>query len=196
VIDLTDPGKFKRVRGTAIACRISPSSPARVAHAAKGVLHNLLPDVWVHTETNSGHRHACGPSAGLGMWLAVQSTTGVVMCAEVCQTNSGNEVRNSDRELPEDLGQRGARLLLKEVKKGGCIDTTAQSFCFLMMCVTAEDVSRIRVGTLSQHSISSLRLFKKAFDVEFKVTACAESKTVLLTCLGCGYRNMARASAA
>merc|ERR1712165_217097 len=96
--------------------------------------------------------------------------------------------------LPEDLGVRAAAMLLDEVRKGGCIDTGAQSVALLLMCLGPEDVSRIRVGTLSQYSIVSLRLFKQAFNVEFKVKADQESRTVILSCLGSGYRNMARAS--
>ena len=194
-VDFTDPGKFKRVRGTAIACRISPSSPARVAHAAKGILHNLLPDVWIHTETHSGSkkREACGPSPGLGVWMASQSTTGAVLCAEVCYDHD----KERGVELPEDLGKRGAYQLLQEIKRGGCIDSSAQTFCFLLMSGAGpEDVSRIRVGTLTKSAISSLRLIKQAFDIEFKVNADPGTKTVLLNCLGAGYRNMARASAA
>jgi len=193
-IDFTDPGKFKRVRGTAISCRISPSSPSRVAYAAKGLLHRLLPDVWVHTDTHTAsskkNKAGCGPSPGLSLVLAAESTTGVVMCAECCMDKS----KARGVELPEDLGQRGAAILLEEIRKGGCIDTTAQSIALLLMCLGPEDVARIRVGTLSQYTIASLRLFKEAFNVEFKVKADHESKTVLLSCLGSGYRNMARAS--
>ena len=52
-IDLTNPGKIKKVRGNAISCKISPTSPSRSAHSAKGVLHKLIPDVWIHTDANS-----------------------------------------------------------------------------------------------------------------------------------------------
>jgi RNA 3'-terminal phosphate cyclase-like protein len=64
----------------------------------------------------------------------------------------------------------------------------------LWMCLTPEDVSRIRLGTLSQYTIETLRLLKRGFDVEFKVTPEMETKTVLMSCLGTGYRNMAKAS--
>lgn len=109
-------------------------------------------------------------------------------------SSSSTPKRTGPVELPEDLGRRGACMLLEEVRRGGCIDTTCQSLAFLWMALTPEDVSRIRVGTLSQYSIETLRLIKLAFDVEFKVTPDLESKTVLLSCLGTGYRNMAKAS--
>jgi RNA 3'-terminal phosphate cyclase-like protein len=190
-IDLTDPGKYKRVRGTAISTKlVSSSQTARVAYAAKGVLHRLLPDVWIHTDAHTVKQHGCGPSPSLSMILTAESTTGVVVSAECCL--GAAKIKN--RELPEDMGVRGAVALLEEIRRGGCIDTGMQSLALLWMCLTPEDVSRIRVGALSPYTIESLRLFKQALGVEFKVNADNETKTVLLSCLGTGYRNMARAS--
>lgn len=200
-VDLTDAGKVKRVRGTVVSCKIPPSSAARVAHSSKGMLHRLLPDVWIHTDAHSSQRKkpsgkdsgraGCGPSPGLSLTLTAESTTGILLSAECC-LDAANDARGTF--LPEDLGVRGAAMLLDEIRKGGCIDTSSQSTALLLMCLGPEDVSRIRVGTLSPYSIVSLRLFKKALDVEFKVKADPETRTVLLSCLGSGYRNMARAS--
>jgi RNA 3'-terminal phosphate cyclase-like protein len=188
-IDWTDPGKFKRVRGTAISTKIvSSSQTARVAYAAKGVLHRLLPDVWIHTDAHTMKQHKCGISPSLSVILTAESTTGVIMTAERCLD------LKKQRELPEDLGVRGAVALLEEIRRGGCIDTGMQCLALLWMCLTPEDVSRIRIGTLTPYTIESLRLFKKALGVEFKVQPDHDTKTVLLSCLGTGYRNMARAS--
>ena len=85
-------------------------------------------------------------------------------------------------------------MLLEEIRRGGCADTSAQSVVLMLMCLGPEDVARVRLGTLSQYTIGSLRLFKEAFNVEFKILADHETKTVLLSCLGNGYINMARAS--
>jgi len=187
-LNLLDPGKFKRVRGNATTCKIPPSSAARVAHSAKGLLHRMLPDVWIHTDVHSSK--TCGPSPGLGLVLSAESTTGVVITAECCM--DPNQPRGL--ELPEDIGTRGAAMLLEEIRRGGCADTSAQSVVLMLMCLGPEDVARVRLGTLSQYTIGSLRLFKEAFNVEFKILADHETKTVLLSCLGNGYRNMARAS--
>jgi RNA 3'-terminal phosphate cyclase-like protein len=197
-IDLVDAGKIKRIRGTVTSCKIvSSSMAARVAYSAKGVFHKLLPDVWIHTDVHTPKRHACGPSPGLSLVVASESTTGVILTAECClahQQQQQQQQESSTRELPEELGQRGACLLLEEIRRGGCIDTSCQSLAFLWMALTPEDVSRIRVGTLSQYSMETLRLIKLALDVEFKVTPDMETKTVLLSCLGTGYRNVAKAS--
>ena len=187
-LNLLDPGKFKRVRGNAITCKVPPSSAARVAHSAKGLLHRLLPDVWIHTDVHSSK--TCGPSPGLGLILTAETTTGVVMTAECCM----DPTQPRGQELPEDIGTRGAAMLLEEIRRGGCVDTSAQSLALMLMCLGPEDVARIRMGTLSQYTISSLRLFKQALDVEFKIVADHETKTVILSCLGNGYRNMAKAS--
>ena len=196
-LEFTDPGKIKRVRGTVGSCRIPPSSAARTAHSAKGLLHRLLPDVWIHTDTHSSsgkknqHAAGCGPSPGLTVCLAAESTEGCVIATETCLDASKH---SRGALLPEDLGVRAAALLLDEIRKGGCVDTSCQSITLLMMCLGPEDVSRIRIGNLSQYTIMSLRLFKEAFGVEFKLKADNKTKTVLLSCLGTGYRNMARAS--
>jgi RNA 3'-terminal phosphate cyclase-like protein len=110
-LDFTDPGMVKRIRGTAISCKIvSSSMAARVAYAAKGVFQRLLPDVWIHTDAHTPKKHHCGPSPGLTLVVSSESTTGVVMTAECCLDPS----EDRGTELPEDLGQRGACLLLEE----------------------------------------------------------------------------------
>lgn len=193
-VDWTDVGRFKRIRGSAISCKMAPSMANRTAHAAKGLLHRLLPDVWIHTDTHSARHarnpHGCGDSPGLSLCIAAESTEGVVLCVEAGLDPHG---RRGD-ELPEDLGVKGAALVLEEIRRGGCVDTSAQTLAFFLMCLGPEDVARIRVGTLSQHSIVALRLLRDVFGIEFKVRPDPDTKTVLLSCLGSGYRNMVKAS--
>ena len=118
-IDITDVGKIKRIRGTAISNKIvSSSMAARVAYSAKGIFHKLLPDVWIHTDVNTPKKKksrigGCGINPSLSLIVSSQSTTGIVMTAECCmKTNTGEGGRGS--ELAEDLGKRGACLLLEE----------------------------------------------------------------------------------
>jgi len=157
----------------------------------------------------------------LGVILTATTTEGVCLSAECSMSHNvdstGNgaqkhqqQIERKKMELPEDLGKRSATMLLHEIFCGGCVDTSAQTFALLMMCLTPEDVSRIRLGPLSSYTVVSLRLFKEAFGVEFKLRVDEEtmggddsdeddevgmkSRTVLCSCLGIGYRNMARAS--
>lgn len=187
-IDWTDTSvPIHRVRGQAISTKlVSTSQTSRVAYAAKGFLHKLLPDVWIHTDAHTMKQHSCGPSPSVSLILTAQAKSGVVLCAQVSLR---------PQELPEDLGTRGAIALCEEVRRGGCVDSGGiQSLALVWMCLTPEDVSRIRLGTLTPYTIATLRLLKEAFGVEFKVQADHETKSVLLSCLGTGYRNMARAS--
>merc|ERR1712194_165756 len=130
--------------------------------------------------------------------------------------NTQQSLERRQMELPEDLGQRASTLLLHEIHAGGCVDSSCQSFALLMMCLTPEDVSRVRIGPLSQYAVVSLRLYKEALGVEFKLRVVEEKsgsseddgeddfggdgrrsraqKSVICSCLGIGYRNMARAS--
>jgi RNA 3'-terminal phosphate cyclase-like protein len=193
VQDWTDPGKVKRIRGTAITCQlVSSSAAARIAYAAKGVCHRLLPDVWIHTDAHTQRSHQCGPSPSVRLILSAETTTGVVYATEVSLRTNASQRR---QELPEDLGVRGAVSLLEEIRRGGCLDTGLQSFTVLMMCLCPEqDLCRIRTGPLSPYTVATLRLLQQAFGVTFKVQADRESKTVLISGIGIGYKNMARAS--
>ncbi|KAL3811562.1 hypothetical protein ACHAXA_009691 [Cyclostephanos tholiformis] len=245
-MELVTFGRVKRVRGTAISCRVPPSSAARVAHSAKGVMHRLLPDVWIHTDVNSNNNNnnkkrgrsgwehgttvvgaggGCGPSPGLGVILTATTTEGVCLSAECSMDHidrrHDGSIERRRMELPEELGRRAAVSLLGEIRAGGCVDTHCQSFALLMMCLTPEDVSRLRLGPLSHYAVVSLRLYRYAFGVEFKLRVEEEGghgrsdeddddddddydndgarknpseKTVVCSCLGMGYRNMARAS--
>lgn len=239
-IELVNFGKVKRIRGNAISCRIPPSSSQRVAHSAKGVMHRLLPDVWIHTDVHSGSGKrkngsssgGCGPSPGLSVILTATTTEGVCLSAECSMNHNTSDtattlstinstynehepIERKKMELPEELGKRSSTLLLHEIYAGGCVDTSCQSFALLMMCLTPEDVSRIRCGPLSQYTISSLRLYKEALGVEFKLRVEEENgrededdseseeddegrngsqKSIICSCLGIGYRNMARAA--
>lgn len=198
-IDWTDEGKIKRIRGQAISCKLTSSSAtARVSYAAKGVLHRLLPDVWIHTNVHTIKQHQCGPSPSLSLLLTTESTTGVKLASEVClATSTTNVATTADgrRETPEALGQRGATRLFDVVRQGGVVDQTAQAVVLLWMCLSPEDdVSRVRLGTLSAYTIAALRLYKAALGVECKIVPDLETKTVLVSCVGLGYRNLARAS--
>eukprot|EP00592_Proboscia_alata_P023955 CAMPEP_0194447050 /NCGR_PEP_ID=MMETSP0176-20130528/128785_1 /TAXON_ID=216777 /ORGANISM="Proboscia alata, Strain PI-D3" /LENGTH=474 /DNA_ID=CAMNT_0039273855 /DNA_START=195 /DNA_END=1620 /DNA_ORIENTATION=- len=207
IIDFVDPGFVKRIRGVSSSTKLNPTSSSRASHAAKGVLHKLLPDVWIHTDAakKGGSSKNGGVTPSLSVTLWAESTTGVVLSHPSLSLNTGPSKSKSGKpELPEDLGQRAALHLLHEVQCGGCVDTTAQSLVLLLMCLTPEDVSRVRLGTLSPYSVLALRLFKEVFQVEFQITTNQNKnsgddteetdKTILMSCLGSGYRNMTKAS--
>jgi RNA 3'-terminal phosphate cyclase-like protein len=103
------------------------------------------------------------------------------------------EIQEQGRpELPEDVGQEGAFLIMEEIRKGGVVDSSHQCMVLQMMIMGPEDVCKIRLGPLTDRAIQTLRLIHDAFGVIFKVRE-EQDGTTLLSCFGIGFKNMARA---
>ncbi|KAL6075863.1 18S rRNA biogenesis protein RCL1 [Balamuthia mandrillaris] len=178
---LLEPGKVKRIRGVAYSTRVSPQLSNRVVERAKDLLTRFTPNVFIYTDHYKGKDS--GASSGYALCLVAETTTGCVISAETIA---------QPRELPEDVAERGTRRLLEEILYGGCVDTATQPFALLFMVLCPEDVSKLRIGKLSPYSIQMLRHLKDFFGVTFKVEPDAETKTIKMTCLGSGFKNLAR----
>jgi RNA 3'-terminal phosphate cyclase-like protein len=50
----------------------------------------------------------------------------------------------------------------------------------------------VRFGVLTDQAIEVLRLLRVAFGVVFKIREDKETNTLVLSCLGVGYRNTSR----
>lgn len=177
-MQFTDEGRIKRIRGIACCTRVSPQNSNRMVDAARSVLNRYIPDVYIYTDVYKGEES--GKSPGFALSLVAESTTSVLITAEQA-ANPG--------ETPEDIGRRTAKLLLSEIRKGGCIGSPNQWLMLLFMVLSSEDVSKIRLGQLTAFTIQYLRDIRDFFDVTFKIQQDAESNTLLLTCVGVGYIN-------
>ncbi|GAM27009.1 hypothetical protein SAMD00019534_101840 [Acytostelium subglobosum LB1] len=180
-LQLIDEGKIRRIRGIAYATRVSPQIPNRVLDTAKGVLLNFTPDIFISADHYKGNES--GQSPGFGLTLVAETTTGCCISAE-CMGEPG--------EAPEDLGERTANFLLEEILNGGCIDSNNQSLALLFMVLCPEDISKVRLGKLTPYTIDFIRNIKEFFGVTFKIEPDEETKTIIFTCLGIGFKNMAR----
>jgi RNA 3'-terminal phosphate cyclase-like protein len=189
-----DEGMVKRVRGVAYSARVSPQMSNRMVDAARGVLNAFLPDVYVFTDHSSGAE--AGNSPGYGVSLVAETTSGCLISAEGAAVG---EARGDDEEeekaapvLPEDIGTRAAMQLLEEIKEGGVVDSTHQSLLFILCALCPEDVSKVRVGKLSPQAILTLRHIKQILGVQFSIKPDPSTGTVILTCVGSGYKNIFR----
>jgi RNA 3'-terminal phosphate cyclase-like protein len=194
-IKLIEPGRVKRIRGIAYCTRVSPQMANRIMESSRSLLTRYIPDVYVYTDVYKGTES--GKSPGYGLTLVAETTTGMLISAECAfQPRSENDKENDLAEFhfptPEDLGVRAARLLLKEIGIGGCVDTTHQWLPILMAALGPEDVSKIRLGTISQFTIQYLRDMKELLGVTFKVDQDRTTHTILLTCVGSGFVNLNR----
>ena len=151
-INLTDPGKIKRIRGIAYAMRCAPAICNRLVETAKGVLLKLLPDVYIITDHQK--RESAGNSPAFGLTLVAETINGTYLCGEACSLSEAafHGPNKQDPSVPEDIAVLAAKNLLEEIYRGGCVDSSCQYLSFLFMALNQRDISRILSGILSPYS--------------------------------------------
>ncbi|KAJ2008713.1 hypothetical protein H4R26_000032 [Coemansia thaxteri] len=176
-----DAGKIRRIRGISYATRVSPQTANRMVEAARGELNRFIPDIYIYTDVYKGAESGFSP--GFGISLVAESTTGALMTAELC-ANPG--------DAPEDVGRNAAKILLTEITRGGCFDSSHQWLALLLMVLGPEHACKTRIGKLTPFTIQYLRDVREFFNITFKIKPDPESNTVLMTCMGSGYINVGK----
>jgi len=180
-INLIEEGKIKRIRGIAYTARVSTHFAHRLVDTSKGILLEYTGDVYIYTDHYK--RKDAGGSPGYGLSLVAETTNGCLLSSEMMGRGG---------LLPEDLAIETSQQLLQEILRGGCCDTPSQGIMLLLMALSTEDLSKIRIGKLTPHTIEFLRNILKFFSVKFNITPDSETKTVILSCIGSGYQNYSR----
>lgn len=88
-------------------------------------------------------------SPGFGLVLVAETTEGVVFGAEKVANPKGS---SDGPSVPEDIGLDAAKLLMEEIYRGGCVDSTSQSLACLFMALGDKDVSKIVLGEFSPYT--------------------------------------------
>eukprot|EP00644_Phytophthora_capsici_P004345 jgi/Phyca11/7190/fgenesh1_pm.PHYCAscaffold_17_\ len=171
----------KRVRGVAYSTRVSPQTSNRIVETSRGLFNKLLPDVYIYSDHYKGAES--GQSPGFALSIVAETTTGVFL---------GAEAAAEPGDLPEDVATRASHALCEEIQKGGCVDSTNQALVLLLMALGPEDVAKVRFGKLTPYSIECLRHLRDFFGITFKIKPDPETKTVLLSCLGVGFKNLSK----
>ncbi|XP_069432600.1 RNA 3'-terminal phosphate cyclase-like protein isoform X7 [Ovis canadensis] len=172
--------------------RVSPQMANRIVDSARSILNKFLPDIYIYTDHMKGINS--GKSPGFGLSLVAETTNGTFLSAELASNPQGQGAAM----LPEDLGRNCARLLLEEIYRGGCVDSTNQSLALLLMTLGQQDVSKVLLGPLSPYTIEFLRHLKSFFQIMFKIETkpCGEElkggDKVLMTCVGIGFSNLSK----
>ncbi|XP_067295902.1 RNA 3'-terminal phosphate cyclase-like protein [Pseudorasbora parva] len=192
-MQLTEPGKIKRIRGTAFSVRVSPQMANRIVDAARSILNKFIPDIYIYTDHMKGL--SSGKSPGFGLTLVAETVNGTFLGAEVVSTPQGQ----GEPVLPEDLGRNCAKLLLEEIYRGGCVDSTNQSLALLYMTLGQQDVSKTLLGPPSPYTIEFLRHIRDFFQIMFRIEPqnpeedeCKGGEKILMTCVGVGYSNISK----
>ncbi|XP_029775549.1 RNA 3'-terminal phosphate cyclase-like protein [Suricata suricatta] len=206
-VQLTDPGKIKRIRGIAYSVRVSPQMANRIVDSARSILNKFIPDIYIYTDhmkgVSSGKPHAAAllpPGCSL---LALGPVSPILLLSpphSLPQAPVGwrrSPVRSGPILLHSAASTR-PRSCSCVIFAGGCIDSTNQSLGLLLMTLGQQDVSKVLLGPLSPYTIEFLRHLKSFFQIMFKIETkpCGEElkggDKVLLTCVGIGFSNLSK----
>ncbi|TVU15824.1 hypothetical protein EJB05_39363 [Eragrostis curvula] len=190
-----DEGMVKRIRGISFTTRVSAQMERRIVHSARGIFNRFIPDVHIFTDHRTGP--SGGKSAGYGVSLVAETTTGCLISIDAAVSYPNVDEINEESEMPElmspeDLGVKAASMLLEEVAQGGVVDSAHQGLLFILCALCPPDVSKVCVGQLTPYAIETLRNIKDFLDVKFIIKPDPNSNTVTLKCVGAGVKNLAR----
>ncbi|KAH9622244.1 hypothetical protein KSS87_021327 [Heliosperma pusillum] len=196
-VNWIDDGMVKRIRGWSFSARVSSQFENAVRHAARGIFNRLLPDVHIFTDHKSGAQ--AGKSPGYGVSLVAETTSGCFISVDTTVSYGRNDELGEmdvDEKVglksPEEVGVEIASALLGEIELGGVVDSTHQGLLFLLCALCPPDVSKVRVGKLSQYGMETLRLIRDFLGVKFVIKPDPSTGTVILKCVGCGLNNLSR----
>lgn len=89
----------------------------RVVESARGVLNDILPDIYINTDHFKGKEG--GDSPGYSLSLVAETTTGALLSVERTAMTNQSNVTNSNEspkiDLPEDVGSEGERFYSTKV---------------------------------------------------------------------------------
>lgn len=185
-IQLVDSGKIKRIRGTAVAARVSPQMANRMIDTSKGMLLQFLPDVYIYSDHNKGK--TSGLSPGFSISLSAETTEGIIHTSSAVSNSKGS---GDGPSVPEDVAREATLSLFEEIQRGGCIDSTCQSLTLLLMAFNQKDASKVKLGALTTYTIHFLRHLREFCGLTFQLTP-TEQNEVIAVCQGIGYKNLSR----
>lgn len=140
-LNFIEQDRIKRIRGIAHSVRVSSKMSARMISAARSVLNEYIPDVYLFADDYKGENS--GKSPGYGISLVAESATSALHSSEVVSLPG---------QTPEDVGIEAATSLLAAIVRQGCIDRHHQWLALLFMVLASEDVGRVILGPLSPFS--------------------------------------------
>ncbi|KAK4935912.1 hypothetical protein LTR10_023124 [Elasticomyces elasticus] len=156
-------GRVKKIRGVAYSTGVSGSNNARMIEAARGILNQFVPDIYIFSDIGSASLVAApersNPSAkkkvglGFGLSLVAETTTGCLYSADSSSPPEGGQP-------PEDIGRMCAFQLLESIQRGGCVSLEAASTVITLMSMGSEDVGRVQLGRdvlANEHTIQLAR---------------------------------------
>jgi hypothetical protein len=78
------------------------------------------------------------------------------------------------------------------VSRGGVVDGSHQGLLLTMAALGPEEVNQVRLGPLTPHAVRTLRTLRDVLGVTFDMKTENESRTIFLTCIGSGIKNLSK----
>merc|ERR1711964_444552 len=153
-------GMVKSIRGVAYSIGVSPQNSNRMVDGARSVLNNYLSDVFIFTDHVSGNGE--GKSPGFGITIVAETTMGCLFTAEGLASAYGKT-----ELVPEDIGRKAAWSLLREIHRGGVVDSTHQNLLITLCALGANELHQVRLGQLTKTTLGTLRLIEEVFGIKF-----------------------------
>ncbi|CAI8619471.1 unnamed protein product [Vicia faba] len=196
-VNWIDEGFVKKIRGDTFSTNVSAQFENSMIIAARGVINPLVCDVYICTDHRTGR--PAGNSPGYGILLVAETTSGCYISVDTAVSHGRDEdtsglVDDVKKDLmpPKDIGEGIANALLEEIGQSGVVDSTYQGMLFLLCALCPQDVSKVRIGKLSQDGINTLRNIMDLLDVKFIINPDPDTQSVILKCIGCGMKNLSR----
>lgn len=187
-VQLIEAGKLRRVRGVAVAARVSPQMANRIVDTSKGKLLQLLPDVYIYSDHNKGK--TSGLSPGFSLSLTAETKEGCFFSSSHASNPRGSI--GMEPSVPEDIASETTDILFGELNRGGCVDSMCQCLVLTLMAFNQRDVSKVKLGTLTVAAKQFLRHIKEFCGLVFHLDDRTEQPEVIALCQGIGYKNLSR----
>lgn len=182
-IQFVTEGKIKKIRGLAACSKMSSQVTNRLAECSRTLLNQFISDVQIYTDIYKGND--AGHSPGFSLIIVAETTTGAFLSAEgIGQAGVP----------PEDVASRVTKDFLFRISEMGCFDPSIQWLVLLFMALASEDVSMIKLSSLTPFSIDFIREMKSFFSIVYKLKEDVDrlgavASTLTATCVGLGYLN-------
>ena len=177
-VDLSDPGRVKRIRGIAAVTRISPQASNRLVESCRSVLNTFIPDIYIFSDVFKGPE--AGHSPGFGVSLVAETTTGGLIHYDSI---------GKAGVTPEEVGRKTSKKLLAEIAGNGYFSAKSNYFVLILMALTSDNVNKVCLRSVKEDDKLVMSEIKRLLGVTYRCDHNEESDNYLITCVGSGYTN-------
>ena len=162
-LKLSSEEEFTQIEGNINISNLADNIATRIKHT---IIKNLLKNNF-KASISIDKKTSLSPGVGATLWARSKKTI------------LGSSVIGEKSMSSEELGQSVTMNLLKEIQSDATLDIHAFDQILPFMVIAKKNGKSIcRISKLSNHASTSMRLVKKFFDVDFKITQSDDNVSV------------------